>query len=100
MLKNYFKIAIRNLGKNKMFVIIRTYHIEMNLLLLIISGLAFLVIPIATVGAKGCKAAKAASMNPINALRNAFYQLVGNNHLRAIRKRFFKEYKKRNISFV
>lgn len=97
MLKNYFKIATRNLGKNKMFVIIRTYHIEMNLLLLIISGLAFLVIPIATVGAKGCKAA---SMNPINALRNALYQLVGNNHLRAIRKRFFKEYKKRNISFV
>jgi ABC-type antimicrobial peptide transport system permease subunit len=44
-----------------------TYHIEMNLLIFIVSGISFLLISIATVGTK---VFKAASMNPVNALRN------------------------------
>ena len=44
-----------------------TYHIEMNFLIFMISGISFLLVSIATVGAK---VFRAASMNPVNALRN------------------------------
>ncbi len=44
-----------------------TYHINLNIWLFLFSGLTFLLIAIATVGSK---VIKAASMNPVDALRN------------------------------